>query len=98
MLASMGQRYEILRKLGTGGMGTVFLAKLKGDAGFERLVALKKLNADVLGNEDVRTLFVREIQLGARLIHPAIVQVLDAGISTGEPYLATEFVDGSDLE
>jgi len=94
----MGQRYEILRKLGTGGMGTVFLAKLKGDAGFERLVALKKLNPEVLGNEDVRSLFVREIQLGARLIHPAIVQVLDAGISTGEPYLATEFVDGSDLE
>ncbi|MBS2031419.1 MAG: serine/threonine protein kinase [Deltaproteobacteria bacterium] len=94
----MGQRYEILRKLGAGGMGTVYLAKLKGEAGFERLVALKKLNPEVLGNEDVRTLFVREIQLGARLVHPAIVQVLDAGISTGEPYLASEFVDGSDLE
>ena len=60
MLASMAQRYEILRKLGAGGMGTVYLARMKGDAGFERLVALKKLNPDTLGNEDVRTLFVRE--------------------------------------
>ena len=94
----MGNRYEILRKLGQGGMGTVYLARSKGDAGFERLVALKKLSGEALANQDLRALFEREIRLGARLVHPAIVQVLDAGLTGGEPYLSTEYVDGGSLE
>jgi len=94
----MGNRYEILRKLGQGGMGTVYLARLKGEAGFERLVALKKLMPEAVASADLRALFEREVRLGAQLVHPNIVQVFDAGTSGSEPYLASEFVDGGDLE
>jgi serine/threonine protein kinase len=97
-LAFMGNHYELLRKLGQGGMGAVYLARQKGDAGFERIVAFKKLSPDAVASGEMRELFEREIRLGARLIHPNVVQVLDGGLTGKEPYLTTEFVDGGDLE
>ena len=84
--------YTLGRSLGVGGMATVYEAV--GAAG-ER-VAVKILHAEQLGSEDVRR-FKREILALGSLNHPGVVRVLDAGRSGAYPWMAMEFVDGTDL-
>jgi len=92
--ASIG-KYEVLRLLGSGGMGTVYEAR---DPVLERRVAVKVLAADLARQADLRERFLREAQAAGRLRHPNIVQVYDVGESNGRLFLAMEFVAGSDLE
>jgi serine/threonine-protein kinase len=83
-------RYRIEQPLGSGAMGTVVLAR---DTVLDRPVAVKVL-ADHLAADDVfRQRFLREARLAARLCHPNIVQVFDAG-EDGRPFLVMEYVDG----
>ena len=88
--------YRVLRFVGAGGMASVFEAE-RDLPGGPQTVALKLLRIDVHdGNERQR--FLREQRILARLRHPHIAQLLDAGFSpTGTPFLALEFVDGDDL-
>ena len=88
--------YELVRELGRGGSSTVYLARRADDL-FEKLVAIKLLNRLSHSEEDFRR-FQREIQVLARLEHPYIVRLLEAGI-TGEAlaYIETEFVDGQPI-
>lgn len=86
-------RYQIRRSLGQGGMGQVYLAR---DLLLGRSVALKVVHPDQLergGGERI----VEEARLLAALNHPNIVQVYDAGMHRGAPYLALEYVDGAAL-
>jgi serine/threonine-protein kinase len=92
--ASIG-KYEVLRLLGSGGMGTVYEAR---DPVLERRVAVKVLAADLARQAELRERFMREAQAAGRLRHPNIVQVYDVGESNGRLFLAMEFVAGSDLE
>src|SRR5687767_7007048 len=92
--ASIG-KYEVLRLLGSGGMGTVYEAR---DPVLERRVAVKVLAAELARQEELRERFLREAQAAGRLRHPNIVQVYDVGESNGRLFLAMEFVAGSDLE
>lgn len=92
--ASIG-KYEVLRLLGSGGMGTVYEAR---DPVLERRVAVKVLAADLARQAELRERFLREAQAAGRLRHPNIVQVYDVGESNGRLFLAMEFVAGSDLE
>lgn len=92
--ASVG-KYEVLRLLGSGGMGTVYEAR---DPVLERRVAVKVLGAELARQEELRERFLREAQAAGRLRHPNIVQVYDVGESNGRLFLAMEFVAGSDLE
>jgi serine/threonine-protein kinase len=92
--ASIG-KYEVLRLLGSGGMGIVYEAR---DPVLERRVAVKVLAADLARQAELRERFMREAQAAGRLRHPNIVQVYDVGESNGRLFLAMEFVAGSDLE
>ena len=85
--------YRLVSVLGVGGMGSVFLAE-RDDGSFDRQVALKVLPLD-LGDPALVARFENERRLLARLQHPAIAQLLDAGISDdGRPYFVMDYVDG----
>ena len=88
--------YRIERMLGEGGMGQVWLAQ-RDDGLYQRRVALKLLRPG-LADPNLRLRFTRERQILARLEHPHIARLLDAGISgDGQPYLALEYVEGEPI-
>jgi formylglycine-generating enzyme required for sulfatase activity len=87
--------FEVIRALGSGGMGTVFLAR---QVSLDRLVAIKllaSLPAADAANSTAR--FRREAELMAKIQHPNIVTVHDFGSIDGRPYLVMEYVEGHDL-
>ena len=85
--------YRIIREIGRGGMGAVFLAD-RSDGAFEQKVALKIVRQTILDAETERR-FLRERQILASLNHPNIARLLDGGVSdAGEPFLAMEYVKG----
>lgn len=90
-------RYTIVRRLGSGGMAEVFLARAKGEAGFEKLVALKVLHRTFTAQAAVVEHFLDEARLATRLTHPNIVQIADLGRAGDEYFIAMEYVDGADL-
>ncbi len=96
----IGQRfgnYRITGLLGKGGMGAVYLAE-RADGEFEQKVALKLL-APHLVEDSFAEKFRAERQVLASLNHPHIVRLLDGGVSEqGEPYLATEYIEGTTLD
>jgi eukaryotic-like serine/threonine-protein kinase len=95
LLEVVGSRYTFVRELGRGGMGTVYLAS---DRELDRLVAIKALNTPVV-TEDLRERMIREAQIIARLEHPGIVPVHDAGtLPDGRIYYAMKYVRGSRLD
>lgn len=85
--------YTIVRLLGSGGMGEVYLAE---HPRLPRRDALKILRPDVSGDEDFRQRFVREADLAAALSHPNIVTVYDRGEFEGQLWIATEYINGTD--
>ena len=90
-------RYHLLRLLGFGGMGEVYLANSKGVAGFEKLVTVKILRRQVSSNPDRVSDLLREAFIGVRLDHENIVQVLDLGEDQGTYFLVMEYVRGFSL-
>ncbi len=88
--------YRIVREIGSGGMGTVFLAT-RDDGEFTKQVALKIVRQSI-ADRDIIERFKRERQILANLNHPNIAALHDGGINEkGEPYLAMEYVDGETL-
>jgi serine/threonine-protein kinase len=87
-------RYHLLRLLGFGGMGEVYLANSRGVAGFEKLVTVKLLRKQVSTNPDRVSDLLREAFIGVRLDHENIVQVLDLGEHDGTYFLVMEYVRG----
>ena len=91
-------KYKIVRRLSAGGMAEVFLAKQVGIGGFEKVVALKRIQRKLLDSRhQAIELFLNEAKIAGRLTHPNIVQVLDVGEVQGALYLAMEYVHGKDL-
>ncbi|MBW7908513.1 MAG: protein kinase [Kiritimatiellae bacterium] len=86
--------YEILEKLGEGGMSVVWKGR---QLSLDRLVAIKVLSAEYLPDTEARERFQQEARAAARLNHPGIVQVFDAGVANGFPYIAMEYVEGRTL-
>ncbi len=84
-------RYEILRPLGQGGMGSVFLAR---DRKLGRLVALKFLRVP---SPDAAERLLQEARAQARLDHNNICKVFEVGEFQSQPYIAMEFIDGQPL-
>lgn len=88
--------YRLERLLGQGGMGSVWLAE-RADGLFQRSVALKLPHRNLVDSAS-RERFARERDILARLTHPLIARLLDAGVSPdGHPYLALEYVEGQTL-
>jgi serine/threonine protein kinase/Flp pilus assembly protein TadD len=89
--------YALVEPLGTGGMGSVWLAQ-RSDGRFEGTAAVKLLSAALLGAEGAAR-FRREGTILARLKHPHIAQLIDAGVSAvGQPYLVLEYVPGEPID
>jgi serine/threonine protein kinase len=92
-LGSLG-RYQLLAKLGQGGMGTVYLAR---DTRLDRCVAVKVLPAESVDDPDALARFHREAKALAKLSHPGIVQAHDAEEHDGRHFLVMEYVEGTSL-
>ncbi len=90
--ASIG-RYQVIRTLGEGGMGAVFLAT---DPAIDRQVALKLMRAG-FNSGSLRERFAREARAVGRLHHPNIVTIFEFGEHQGEPFIAMEYVEGETL-
>jgi serine/threonine-protein kinase len=90
-------KYEVLRKLASGGMAEIYLCRLKGEEGFEKKVAIKVIHPRLSEDRRFRDLFIREARIAAALVHPNLVQVFDFGREGDSHYLAMEFIDGWNL-
>ena len=89
-------RYKLIRKLGEGGFGVVFLASHKSFS--SRRYALKLIRPDRLSTPELVSRFAKEIQAMEDLDHPNVVYAIDAGDWKGIQYLAMDFVDGFALD
>jgi serine/threonine protein kinase len=90
-------RYEMVCKIGQGGMSTVYLCRVRGEGNFHRLFALKALRPD-LSRDPVHTrLFLQEARVAAGIHHPNVVGVVDAGVCDGQPYVVMDYVEGLSL-
>jgi serine/threonine protein kinase len=87
--------YELLRRIATGGMAEVYLARRAGPHGFKKIVAVKRILPQYARDPDFVAMFVDEARVCARLGHPNIVQVFDFGEQDGELYMAMEYVDAT---
>jgi serine/threonine-protein kinase len=88
-------RYKLEAKLGSGGMSTVYLAR---DTTLDRQVAVKILHREMSEQEDQLQRFRQEARAVAKLSHPNVVAVIDAGEDGGHPYIVFEYVEGETLK
>ncbi len=86
--------YEIIKRLGQGGMGEVYLAN---DKALERKVALKFLSSIHCTNEELKNRFEREARAAARLNHPNIVTIFEVGVFMERPFFAMEYLEGKTI-
>ena len=91
----VGARYEIIEKIGEGGMAIVYKARCRV---LDRLVALKVLKAQYAEDADFVERFRNEALSAAKLTHPNIVSIFDVGVDDGLHYIVMELVDGYDLK
>jgi serine/threonine-protein kinase len=90
-------RYEIVREIASGGMATVYLARVTGPAGFEGLFALKVIHPHLAGLAEFVSALLDEARIAARLRHPNVARTFDVGAEAGTHYLVLEYVEGSPL-
>lgn len=90
-------RYEVLRKIATGGMAELFLAKQTGMEGFEKVVAIKRILSHLAHDEEFINMFRDEARIVAKLSHPNIVQIYDLGKSDDSYFIAMEYIPGRNL-
>lgn len=91
-------RYQLLEKIGAGGMAEIFCAKAQGAEGFERLVAIKRINPNLVHDEQFLTMFIDEANISSQLNHPNICQIFDLGAVNEQYYIALEHIHGRDLK
>jgi serine/threonine protein kinase len=90
-------KYQLLRRIATGGMAELFLARAVAMAGFEKLVVLKRILPQHAESDEFIKMFLTEARLAATLHHPNIVQVYDIGEEAGHYFFTMEWVQGQDL-
>jgi eukaryotic-like serine/threonine-protein kinase len=90
-------RYELLGEIASGGMATVYLARLTGMGGFQRFVAMKRLHPHLAGEKEFVEMFLDEARIAARLHHPNVVPILEVGASQVGYYLVMEYIEGDTL-
>ncbi len=90
-------RYSIERRIASGGMADVFMARMIGAYGFEKRVALKLLKPEVAAESEHVRMFVREALVAAEFRHPNLAQVYEVGEDSGQLFIAMELVRGVSL-
>jgi serine/threonine protein kinase/tetratricopeptide (TPR) repeat protein/TolB-like protein len=91
----LGERYEILKRLGEGGMGAVYKAR---DRELERLVALKVIRPELAGNPDILRRFKQELILARQVTHKNVIRIFDLGMADGRKFITMDYVEGRDLK
>jgi hypothetical protein len=89
--------YELVSRLGVGGMAETYVAVRRGPGGFEQRVCLKRVRRDLDGDPEFVRAFLAEAAIAAKLRHAAIAQVLDFGCERDDYYMALELIEGVDL-
>ena len=90
-------KYQVLERLGAGGMAELYKARVTGQHGFEKLVAIKKILPQLAADASFVEMFLDEARITAHLDHPHIVQVFELGDDADTPYIAMQYVDGLDV-
>jgi serine/threonine-protein kinase len=90
-------RYELVGEIASGGMATVYLARLTGVGGFQRFVAIKRLHPHLAGEKEFVEMFLDEARLAAGIHHSNVVSILEVGASPLGYYLVMEYVEGDTL-
>ncbi len=90
-------RYELIGEIASGGMATVFLARLTGFGGFQRLFAIKRLHPHLQSEREFVQMFLDEARLAAGIHHPNVVPILEVGASDSGYYLVMEYIEGETL-
>src|SRR5512133_824440 len=90
-------KYRLLAELGHGGMAQVFLALAKGVAGFNKLVVIKQIHAELAEDPDFVRMFLDEARLAARLNHPNVVQTNEVDHDNKRYFIAMEYLEGQTL-
>ncbi len=90
-------RYELMGEIASGGMATVYLARLTGMGGFQRFVAMKRLHPHLASEKEFVEMFLDEARIAARIHHPNVVPILEVGASQVGYYLVMEYVEGDTL-
>jgi len=91
-------KYFLLRRIAVGGMGEVYLAKLTGPVGFEKLLVIKRILRHHMENEEFVEMFFAEARIAAQLMHSNIVQIFEVGQIEDSYYIAMEYVHGKSLQ
>jgi serine/threonine protein kinase len=90
-------KFELLRRIAAGGMAEVFAARLISVAGFEKMVALKRILPELADRAEYVNMFLDEARIAASLNHPNIVQVYDIDQVDGQYFMTMEYLRGHDL-
>ncbi len=90
-------RYELVGEIASGGMATVYLARIIGVGGFQRFVAVKRLHPHLASEQEFVGMFFDEARLAASIHHPNVVPILEVGTSDRGYYLVMEYIEGDTM-
>ena len=86
-------RYELVRRVASGGMGAIWEGRFGGKHGFERRVAIKTILPHLSASPSIRTMFLEEARVGSKLAHANVAQILDVGDVDDIVYIVFEWVE-----
>jgi serine/threonine-protein kinase len=90
-------RYELICPIASGGMARVWLARLRGKRGFEKLVAIKTIRTELIDDPRFQEMFLDEARIASGIQHPNVAQIIDLGEENETLYIVMEWVDGESL-
>src|SRR6185437_8026107 len=90
-------KYRLIAELGHGGMAEVYLAVVRGPAGFNKLVVIKQIRPQLAEDPEFLAMFLDEARLAARLSHPNVVQTNEVGQEGSRYFIAMEYLEGQPL-
>jgi serine/threonine protein kinase len=93
----LDQRYELLAPVAQGGMAVVWVARVVGKLGLEKLYAVKTILPHLYGDPSFRAMFLDEAKIASRIRHPNVVALEDLGEDDGQLYMVLEWVQGDSL-
>lgn len=90
-------KYQLLKRIATGGMAEIFVARVSGIPGFEKIVVVKRILPQLASNQEFIQMFLDEARIAATLHHPNIVQMYDIGAVDGNYFISMEYLHGEDI-
>src|ERR1700729_2446063 len=90
-------RYELLCPIASGGMAAVWLARLRGKRGFEKLYAIKVIRTELVDDARFQEMFLDEARIASGIQHPNVAQILDLGEQHDVLFIVMEWVDAHSL-